>query len=205
MEEYEIEYDAQAAEEMEQEAETYAVVLTQEQLDALIETAGKVAAEYTMQAMQDHAEKKAAESKRERQKQIKQMLKSYRSMKTMVEEEMRFDFDEQRRIRWKFLSDIVGDPANFDRKSEDYINSFENRRNETVYLLWKVETAVMLYASDVEAGTEEDRRRLETLKLMYIYDKPMTIAEIAEKQQIAENTVYKDLRIASETLEKYLY
>lgn len=205
MEEFEIKYDTEVREVEECEAEIYAVVMTQEQLDELVKTAGKVAAEFTMKAMKDHADNDAAKLRRERQKQIKQILKSYRTMKQMVEEQMRFTAEEQADIRWNFVVDLVGKPSTFARDAEGKVNGYENRLNETVYLLRKIENALDLYEMDVEAGTEEDRRRLEELRMMYIDSGSKNVTEIAEEMRISEKIVYRDLGIAVNIMETYLF
>ena len=77
---------------------------------------------------------------------------------------------------------------------------------EQAELRWKfVEDLTEMYREECEkSGSEEAKRRYRELSMMYLDEKPYTVQEISEVENISDKTVYKDIGIACGIVAIYL-
>lgn len=147
----------------------------------------------------------AAEKERDKIKNTKRLLSSYRRAKAKLLEEVEFSEDEKMDLRWRFVEDLMGSARNIVSKSEMTIISDEKRRKEDAFLICCIEKAVEMYEKECqEIGSEEVKRRFRELRMMYLEEKIYTVQQIAEAENISEKTVYKDIGIACKVLAVYL-
>ena len=90
-------------------------------------------------------------------------------------------------------------------RSDSVAINKEKKRQENLYCIQCIENAVRLYGEECDkSSSEEAKRRYRELYAMYIAEEETTVFEIAEKENISEKTVYKDLGIASGIVAVYL-
>lgn len=146
-----------------------------------------------------------AEKERDKVKNTKRILSSYRRAKAKLQEEVEFSEDEKMDLRWRFVEDLMGSARSIVNRSEMTIISDEKRRKEEAYLIRCIERAVEMYEKECqEIGSEEVKRRFRELRMMYLEEKIYTVQQIAEAENISEKTVYKDIGIACRVLAVYL-
>lgn len=146
-----------------------------------------------------------AEKERDKVKNTKRILSSYRRAKAKLQEEVEFSEDEKMDLRWRFVEDLMGSARSIVNRSEMTIISNEKRRKEDAYLIRCIERAVEMYEKECqEIGSEEVKRRFRELRMMYLEEKIYTVQQIAEAENISEKTVYKDIGIACRVLAVYL-
>lgn len=179
-------------------------VMTQEQIDQISAIAGKAAVN-TFRTEQIKAEKK---QKKEADKvnKTKNMLNSYRRIKSALSNEQNFTEEEQIEFRWKFIQDLMGSVKETEVRSERVINDTERRRQENLHCIYLIEKAVEMYREECEkSGNEEMKRRYRELSMMYLEEKEYTVQEISQIEKISDKTIYKDLGIACRIIAVYLF
>lgn len=175
--------------------------MTQSQLEILM----AVASQEGVRAYREEAKKEERKrAKREDKVEItKRMLKDYRAVKRKVEDGV-FSNYELEELKFEYLEDLMGKPrlegrAEKKRDAElwSYILNAES--------ISKIDRAIAQYEEDCEKwGTEEQKRRCRVLRMMYTDDDAYTVGEIAEIENIAERSVYRDVGIAIKRLAAYL-
>lgn len=79
------------------------------------------------------------------------------------------------------------------------------KREEDLYCVFRIEKATEMYREECEkSGSEEAKRRYRELSMMYLDEKPYTVQEISEVENISDKTVYKDIGIACGIVAIYL-
>lgn len=183
--------------------ESVKYLLSQEELNRIAAVASKEAVK-VFRNEQVKAEKKRAKNE-DKVKRTKKMLYSYRRMKATLSDEAVFTEEEKIELRWKFIEDLMGNSTTLVGKSEMAVIDSENKRQENLYCIHCIENAVRMYGEECEkSSSEEGKRRYRELYAMYISDTPSTVYEIAEKENVSEKTVYKDLGIACSIIAVYL-
>ncbi len=178
-------------------------VLTQEQINQIAAVAGKEAVK-RFRAEQVKSEKKHAREEN-KVKKTKKILSSYRRIKATLSDEVKFTEEEKIELRWKFIQDIMGSVKETVSRSERMIQNEEKRRQEDLYCIYRIEKATEMYREECEkSGSEEAKRRYRELSMMYLEEKPYSVQEISEVENISDKTVYKDLGIACGIVAVYL-
>ena len=107
---------------------------------------------------------------------------------------------DQKRVR-----KIMGNTREIAGKSERTIKDTERKREEDLYCVFRIEKATEMYREECEkSGSEEAKRRYRELSMMYLDEKPYTVQEISEVENISDKTVYKDIGIACGIVAIYL-
>lgn len=183
--------------------ESVKYLLSQEEVNRIAAIASKEAVK-VYRAEQMKAEKIKAKNE-DKVKRCKKMLSSYRRMKATLSEEVEFTEEEKIELRWKFVEDLMGSSKAIVSRSEMTVIDTEKKRQENLYCIHCIENAVRLYGEECDKSTsEEGKRRFRELCAMYIDEVPMSVSEIAEKENVSEKTVYKDIGIACKIIAVYL-
>ena len=178
-------------------------VLSQDELNQIAVVASQEAVK-VFQNEQKKAERRRAKNE-DKVKRTKKMLSSYRRMKATLSEEAVFTEEEKIELRWKFIEDLMGNSISQAGKSEQGAIDSEKKRQENLYCIHCIESAVRLYGEECEkSSSEEGKRRYRELYSMYISDTPSTVQEIAAEENVSEKTVYKDIGIACSIIAVYL-
>lgn len=99
----------------------------------------------------------------------------------------------------------MGNTREIAGKSERTIKDTERKREEDLYCVFRIEKATEMYREECEkSGSEEAKRRYRELSMMYLDEKPYTVQEISEVENISDKTVYKDIGIACGIVAIYL-
>lgn len=171
----------------------------------------QISAVASLEAIKAYKDEKSKEERKEKKKRdsverTKNMLKSYRAVKKRLDDGIQFTKEEQAELRWKFLEDLMGDPIFAGREPETVAEDKEKKRQEDIYGVYMIDTAMRLYEEECKATDNEERkRRFRELHAMYIEEQECTVAEIAAQEDISEKTVYKDIGIATQILAIYLF
>lgn len=177
-------------------------ILPQELLNAVAEIASNTAIAY----YKDEMAKAEKQKKANRIKETKRQLDAYRKIKKQLESEKEFTAEEKAEYRWEFVKDLMGSAKGYETKSERIIKDEEKKRQENMYAIYRIENAINLYREECEmSSSEEDRRRYREVYDTYIADVPLSVPELAERENISEKTVYRDLGIAHQILAIYLF
>lgn len=138
-------------------------------------------------------------------RKTKKLLSSYRRIKATLSDGEQFTPEEQAELRWKFVEDLMGNTREIAGKSERTIKDTERKREEDLYCVFRIEKATEMYREECEkSGSEEAKRRYRELSMMYLDEKPYTVQEISEVENISDKTVYKDIGIACGIVAIYL-
>lgn len=126
-------------------------------------------------------------------------------LKATLSDGEQFTPEEQAELRWKFIEDLMGNTREIAGKSERTIKDTERKREEDLYCVFRIEKATEMYREECEkSGSEEAKRRYRELSMMYLDEKPYTVQEISEVENISDKTVYKDIGIACGIVAIYL-
>lgn len=177
-------------------------ILSQE----LLNTVAEIAANAGVAAYKDEIEKAEKRKKADRIREVKKLLGGYRRIKNNLDCEGEFTEEEKSEYRWKFVEDLMGNAKEFTSKSERIIKDEEKRRQENLYSIYRVDNAMKLYKEECDiSSNDEEKRRYREIYAMYIADEPMTVQQLAEKENISDKTVYRDMGIAYQILAIYLF
>ena len=173
--------------------------VTAEELDRIIDLASKNA----VKAFVNEQRKHERYLQEEKHKRVKKALQSYRRTKILVGSERMLSPQEMRETRYNFLCDLMGMAR--ETRTEDLIIARDENRKRNIFYLGAIEGADRMYREEVLKGTSsEDIRRYEEMHDFYLGDEEVTVAELAERENISEKTVYKDLNIACEIMAEYI-
>lgn len=177
-------------------------ILSQEEIDRIAEIASREAVR-AYASEQKKIEKKELK-KRDKVARTKKMLGSYRRMKATLKDEAEFTEEEQIELRWKFIEDLMG-TSDIVTRAEVSIIDKEKKRQENLYCIHAIETAMSRYKDECDrSSSDEAKRRYREVYAMYIEETPSTVSEIAERENVSEQTVYKDISISCGIIAVYL-
>ena len=178
-------------------------VLSEDQINNIV----AIAADEGIKSYREEQRKAEVKKKRENNKvkKTKKLLSSYRRIKATLSDGEQFTPEEQAELRWKFIEDLMGNSREIAGKSERTIKDTERKREEDLYCVFRIEKATEMYREECEkSGSEEAKRRYRELSMMYLDEKPYTVQEISEVENISDKTVYKDIGIACGIVAIYL-
>lgn len=167
----------------------------------IAQIAGEAGAKVALDTI-DKEKKKAAKERRDRRlRNTKLLLRNYRMLKAHCEsavyEAAQLDVSEV---------DILELMESVFTDDEMYVESIKRSAERTYLIMSHVNEMLRIYEIYCStSGTIEDRRRYDALHARYISEEPMTIAEIAEKENVDNSTVYRDLNMAVEKLSALLF
>lgn len=177
--------------------------LTQDDINKIAAIASKEAVR-VYRAEQVKEEKKRAKEQ-DKVRRTRKMLQSYRRLKATLDDEVEFTEEEKIELRWKFIEDLMGNAKEVAKKSERTVIDAEKKRQENLYCITCIDNAVSLYQSECEkSSSEEAKRRFREMYDMYIADEEKSVLEIAERENVSEKTVYRDLGISCNIIAVYL-
>ena len=135
----------------------------------------------------------------------KKKLKEYRAVKLKVSER-EFTDAEIPELRFNALEDLMGQITSSDDRTERKIESRLNKQVADTLEIKNIDRAYEEYKEGCEKwGSEEDQRRCRVIYLMYMDNDVYSVSEIAERENIAERTVFRDCSIGAAKLSAYLY
>ena len=178
-------------------------VLTDEDVATIAGIAAQKAIEVYRGLAEAEDRKRAREESKARK--AKRLLASYRRIKATLDDTVMFTEDEMMELGWKFLQDLMGSADSVVTKTEAEISAMEAKRRQDMYGVQCVERAVEYYRKECEkSGNQENMRRYREVWALYMQERPATIEEVAQLENVSKNTVYRDLDIACEAISIYM-
>lgn len=175
------------------------------------EEAARIAAEVaTKNAARIGAEAAIAkyESERKKQKKLrsdrrlrdtKRLMKHYREIKLHAEDAIAA-LAEMSDEDYDFFQKLMEDDESVD------VQAIVTSKARSSVMLAQIDAMLHKYEEiSVASHREEDTRRYRILEAMYILDEPFTAAEVAQRENVNERTVYRDIEVACEKMGALLF
>lgn len=176
------------------------VILTKEEIAAMQKEAAEIGAKAAMEKLEKERKSMYSKAADRRFHNTKLLLRNYRMLRENADNSIygRSQMKES-------AADILSSMMNL-YDDEVIVDAIKRSATRTAIIVTHVNTMLELYEAYCEkSGNEPDRRRHETVNDMYIVERPLTVKEIAKKQHVSEETVYKDLKIATERLSALIF
>lgn len=160
--------------------------ITENQLKLVAQIASREA----IKAHQEYSEKQKKERRDRRLRNVKLLLKNYRSFKKHCED-VKLELEEIN----ERLDFVTIDSAEFK------LESIKKSKEKTLIMVRYTEKMMGVYRIMCEQSEEEEAMRLyKTIDSLYISETKKTAEEVAEGHSVHKRTVYKDVDRACETL-----
>lgn len=177
------------------------VTLSLEQLQQLHSEAAEIGAREALKAFEQER-KKAHEHRTDRRlRNTKLLLRNYRMLKEHAENSVfgREQMEESAQDILESMMDMYDNSL--------IIESIKRSATRTAIMVSHVDAMIGIYASYCERSPnrEIETRRYEVLKDLYLAEEPLSVKEIAEKQNISTRNVYEDIKIATERLSALIF
>ena len=177
------------------------VVLAEDELNGLLEKAVSIGSREAMKKLEQERKKDAHRRADRRLHNTKLLLRNYRALKEHAESAV-FSRDRLEGSAMEILESFM--------QGEDtdvMIDSIKRSAERTALMISHIDAMIGLYEAYCEKSKDGslERRRYEVLWDMYIADDGMDPEEIASKQNISKNSVYSDLRIATERMTALIF
>ena len=176
------------------------VVLSKDEIVTMQKEAAEIGARAAMEKLEQERKSMYRKAADRRLHNTKLLLRNYRMLRENADNSIygRSQMKES-------AADILSSMMNL-YDDEVIVDAIKRSATRTAIIVTHVNTMLDLYEAYCEkSGNEPDNRRYETINDMYIVDQPLTVKEIAKKQHVSEETVYKDLKIATERLSALIF
>lgn len=177
------------------------VTLTQSQLKDIYEKAAAIGAREAVKAFEQERKKEQGQRADRRLRNTKLLLRNYHMLKEHAENSVfgRTQMEES-------AADILESMMSI-YNNDVIIESIKRSATRTAVIVSHVETMFGLYAAycDKSQNREIDMRRYEVIWDMYMAEDTLSVKEIAEKQNVSKDSVYADLRVATERLTALIF
>ena len=184
-----------------QTIEKVLVTLTPVQLKDIYEKAAAIGAKEALKAFEQERKKEYSSRSDRRLRNTKLLLRNYHMLKEHAQNSV-FGRTQMEESALDILESMM---TMYD--NEVIIESIKRSATRTAVIVSHIETMFGLYEAycDKSQNRDIDMRRYEVLWDMYMADDTLNAKEIAEKQQISVRNVYKDIKIATETLSALIF
>ncbi len=176
---------------------TYAI--KKEELDQLVEQAAVAG----IDAFRNEEKKARNKIINRNLHNTRKLLESYRTLKNDLQHSDYETEDAQMELRFKCIEDLMK-PG---ETSMDEVMAKEiSRLQENAWRKRQIERAIELLKEDCSRpGEPEAMRKYRVIMGLYIQDEKMDYAELAEKENVVERTIYRDASDACKMLAPYLF
>lgn len=183
------------------EKETLTVVLTYGQMRELNEAAAAVGAREALRALELERKKERSRKTDRRIRNTKLLLRNYHMLKEHAEKSV-FGRTQMEESALDILESMMSIYDN-----EVIIESIKRSATRTAVIVSHIETMFGLYAAYCEKSRnrEIDMRRYEAVWDMYMAEYPLSIGEIAEKQNISTRNAYNRVKNGIERLTALIF
>lgn len=183
------------------ENEQLSIILTYGQLQELSEKAAAVGAREALKTFEKERKKEFSKRSDRRLRNTKLLLRNYHMLKEHAENSV-FGRTQMEESALDILESMM---TMYD--NEVIIDSIKRSATRTAVIVSHIETMLGFYAVYCEKSMKSkiEMRRYEVLWDMYMAEEPLSVKEIAEKQHISQDTIYSDLKIATEYLSALIF
>lgn len=162
-----------------------------------IEDIVSIAAEKGVEAYRKEHKKEEKARQSKALNNAKMIVTNYRRFKAMIENcvyDKNTTNDDELREVIKMMQGKF-------RDSEFEILSIKERMARTKLIMDHVDTMLEAYRIQCEISpNDEDARRYRIIRMLYLDSEPYTVEEVAEEEDVAERTVYRDVKEAFKRL-----
>ena len=177
------------------------VVLTQGQLKDIYEKAAAIGANEALKTFRQEQKKEYSRRADRRLRNTKLLLRNYHMLKEHAENSV-FGRTQMEESALDILESMMSMYDN-----EVIIESIKRSATRTAVIVSHIETMLGLYAAycDKSPNRDIEMRRYEVLWDMYMAEDTLSAKEVAEKQHVSKDTVYTDIRMATEKLTALIF
>lgn len=177
------------------------VVLTQGQLKDIYEKAAAIGANEALKTFRQEQKKEYSRRADRRLRNTKLLLRNYHTLKEHAENSV-FGRTQMEESALDILESMMSMYDN-----EVIIESIKRSATRTAVIVSHIETMFGLYAAycDKSPNRDIEMRRYEVLWDMYMAEDTLSAKEVAEKQHVSKDTVYTDIRMATEKLTALIF
>ncbi|MCD8209065.1 MAG: hypothetical protein LUD72_14095 [Bacteroidales bacterium] len=177
------------------------IVLTEEQLEELNRNAAQIAAKEAVRIYEQQRRKAQGQRQDRRLRNTKLLLRNYQMLKEHAENSVfgRTQMEES-------ATDILESMMNM-YDDDMVVESIKRSATRTAIMVSHIDTMISLYEIYCErsAAPDIELRRFDVMWDRYLAEPTLSIGEIADKQNISKDTVYADLKIATERMTALLF
>ena len=177
------------------------VVLTPAQLKDIYEKAAAIGANEALKTFRQEQKKEYSRRADRRLRNTKLLLRNYHMLKEHAENSV-FGRTQMEESALDILESMMSMYDN-----EVIIESIRRSATRTAVIVSHIETMLGLYAAycDKSPNRDIEMRRYEVLWDMYMAEDTLSAKEVAEKQHVSKDTVYTDIRMATEKLTALIF
>lgn len=177
------------------------VVLTQGQLKDIYEKAAAIGANEALKTFRQEQKKEYSRRADRRLRNTKLLLRNYHMLKEHAENSV-FGRTQMEESALDILESMMSMYDN-----EIIIESIKRSATRTAVIVSHIETMFALYAAYCDKAVNRyiEMRRYEVLWDMYMAEDTLSAKEVAEKQHVSKDTVYTDIRMATEKLTALIF
>lgn len=177
------------------------VVLTHEQMEDMYEKAAAIGAREALRLFNQERKKEQGKRADRRLRNTKLLLRNYHMLKEHAENSV-FGRMQMEESALDILESMMSMYDN-----EVVIESIKRSATRTAVIVSHIETMFGLYEAYCSnaPNREIEMRRYEVVWDMYMADDTLSAKEIAEKQHMSKDSVYADLRVATERLTALIF
>lgn len=177
------------------------VVLTQRQLKDIYEKAATIGANEALKTFKQEQKKEYSRRSDRRLRNTKLLLRNYHMLKEHAENSV-FGRTQMEESALDILESMMSMYDN-----DVIIESIKRSATRTAVIVSHIETMFGLYAAycDKSPNRDIEMRRYEVLWDMYMAEDTLSAKEVAEKQHVSKDTVYTDIRMATEKLTALIF
>lgn len=177
------------------------VTLTPVQLKDIYEKAAAIGAREALKTFEQERKKEYSSRSDRRLRNTKLLLRNYHMLKEHAQNSV-FGRTQMEESAFDILESMM---TLYD--NEVIIESIKRSATRTAVIVSHIETMFELYSvyCDRSQNRDIDMRRYDVIWDMYMAESTLSAKEIAEKQNISKDTVYSDLRVATERLTALIF
>lgn len=166
--------------------------ITEKQLKLITETASRQA----ILAYREERKRQQEERQDRRLRNIKLLMKKYRSFKKHCEDiRLELDYYENRDEVLAIIED-----------DEHIVESIKRSKKRTLAMVKFIDQMLEVYRlMGEQSGKPEDKRQYDIIFRMYISDEKNTAEEIADCHKVNTRTIYRDINKACEDLTALMF
>lgn len=193
--------DEQNKEEVKQAEKASVLPLTTEQLKEICDRAAAIGSKEALKTFEHERKKEYSGRSDRRLRNTKLLLRNYHMLKEHAENSV-FGRTQMEESALDILESMMSMYDN-----EVIIESIKRSATRTAVIVSHIEIMFGLYEAYCSnaPNREIEMRRYEVIWDMYMADKILSVKDIAEKQHMSKDTVYADLRVATERLTSLIF
>lgn len=177
------------------------IAITSDKLEAIWKEAAAIGAKEALRTFEQERKKEFDRRSDRRLRNTKLLLRNYHMLKEHAENSV-FGRTQMEESALDILESMMSMYDN-----EVIIESIKRSATRTAVIVSHIDTMLGLYAVYCEKSPNKDidMRRYEALWDMYMAENPLSVKEIAEKQNMSARNVYEDIKIATERLSALIF